>query len=380
MTSPQGFNSRLFVTGALSFIVTGMISSLNGVSLPVYVRDLGLDQGQGTVLLSLFGLGAMVTVLVGIVAARLLTLRLGLLMIAAGTGLLALEINWPLMLLGGGLAGSGFGLLAVVVNRQFLDGFGHRGPGMVGLVNGIYGLGAVVSPLLFVWAGGRPALVYAAIALLALLIVPAVQPDRSLPPGAQGLPNLRQTRMLILLFGAFCALIEVGLIGLGPTALLAGGLDGLDVARSVSAFALAYLLGRVALYWLTRHVGSDLLLLVALLGTALCTGLTLLGSPAIGFVLSGCFVSLFFPTFYVWAIAVLQDTRMGSVILCAGLTAVTVAPILLGLIVSRAGDAGLFASIALLALLLGLAYVPVMLWARRVALPGDPAMSDGPSI
>lgn len=365
MTSPQGFGSRLFLTGALSFIVTGMISSLNGVALPVYVRDLGLDQGQGTVLLSLFGLGAMLTVLLGILAARYLTLRRGLLTIAAGTALLALQLNWPLLLLGGALAGCGFGMLAVVVNRQFLAGFGDRGPGMVGLVNGVYGLGSIVSPLLFVWAGGGPALVYVAIALLALLVIPMVQPDRSLAAEPPGLPNLRQAKLLILLFNAFGAVIEVGLIGLGPTALLASGIDGLDVARLVSAFALAFLLGRLSLYWLTRHVGSDVLFLVALLGTALCTGLTVLGSPAIGFVLSGWFTSMFFPTFYVWAIGVLKDARMGSVILCAGLTAVTVAPVILGLILSVAGVGMLFMILAALALLLALAFVPTLVWARR---------------
>lgn len=366
MTSPQGFGSRLFVTGALSFIVTGMISSLNGVALPVYVRDLGVGQSQGNVLLSLFGLGAMLTVLVGIVAARHLTLRRGLLAIAVGTGLMALQLNWPLLLVGGVLTGCGFGTLAVVVNRQFLAGFGDRGPGMVGLVNGIYGLGAIVSPLLFVWVGGGPALVYAAIALLAVLVIPMVQTDHSLAAQAPGLPNLRQGRLLILLFNAVGAVIEVGLIGLGPTALLASGIDGLDVARLVSAFALAFLLGRLALYWLTRHVGSDILFLVALLGTALCTGLTVLGSPAIGFVLSGLFTAMFFPTFYVWAIGVLKDPRMGSVILCAGLTAVTVAPILLGLILGIVGEQMLFVVLAAVALVLALAFVPTLLWARRI--------------
>ncbi len=368
MTSVPVFNSRLFLTGALSFIATGMLASLFGVALPFYVQRFGLTEGQGTVLLSLYGLGAFLTVVAGIFASRLLTLRRGLVAIAAGVGLLALQWHWGLMLLGGALAGIGLGVLAVVVNRQFLASFGARGPGMVGMVNAIFGLGAIISPLLFVWVGGLPALVFGGIGVLALLTLPMVQPDQSLAAEAPGMPRLAQWPLLILGFNMLSAVIEVGLIGLGPTTLIAGGLDGLDAARLVSAFSVCFLLGRLSLYWLTRFVGADLLFLVSLTGTALCMGLSASGWPATGFVLAGGFIGMFFPTFYVWAIGVLGDARMGSVILCAGLSAVTICPIILGLILGRTGVDALFAIMAGLAAVLALTFVPTMLWARRAAL------------
>ncbi len=373
MTSTPGFGSRLFLTGALAFIATGMLSSLFGVALPVYARSFGLSEGQGTVLLSLYGLGAFLTVVVGIFAARLLTLWRGLIAIAAGVGLLALQLNWLLMLIGGGLAGIGLGMLAVVVNRQFLASFGARGPGMVGMVNAVFGLGAIISPLVFVWAGGLPALVFAGIGVLALLTLPIVQPDRSLAAETAGLPHLAQWPLLILVFNVFSAMIEVGLIGLGPTALMANGIDGFDAARLVSAFSVCFLVGRLSLYWLTRLVGSDLLFLLSLTGTALCMGLSAAGLPAIGFVLAGGFIGMFFPTFYVWAIGVLKDARMGSVILCAGLSAVTVCPVILGLILEATGQGALFAIMAIVAGLLALAFLPTLIWARR---GGQTKLSD----
>ena len=368
MTPTPGFNLRLFLTGAMSFIATGMLASLFGVALPVYVGQFGLTEGQGTVLLSLYGLGAFLTVVAGIFASRLLTLRRGLVAIALGVGLLALQWHWGLMLLGGGLAGMGLGVLAVVVNRQCLASFGARGPGMVGMVNAIFGLGAIISPLVFVWVGGLPALVFGGIGVLALLTLPLVQADQSLAAEAPGMPRLAQWPLLILLFNMLSAMIEVGLIGLGPTALIAGGLDGLDAARLVSAFSVCFLAGRLSLYWLTRNVSSDLLFLVSLAGTALCMGLSAAGWAATGFVMSGVFIGMFFPTFYVWAIGVLRDARMGSVILCAGLSAVTICPIILGLILNQTGVAALFVIMAGLAAMLALAFVPVLIWARRTAV------------
>lgn len=366
MSAAPSFNARLFLSGALAFMTTGMLSSLFGVALPAYVHGFGLSEGQGTLLLSLYGLGAFLAVVAGIFVARLLTLRRGLAAIALGVGLLALQWHWGLMLLGGALAGIGLGALAVVVNRQFLANFGVRGPGMVGMVNAVFGLGAIISPLVFVWAGGLPALVFGGIGLLALLTLPLVQPDRNLAAEVPGMPHLAQWPLLILVFNLFSAVIEVGLIGLGPTALIASGIDGFDAARLVSAFSVCFLLGRLSLYWLTRIVGSDLLFLTALAGTAGCMALSASLSPAAGFVLAGGFIGMFFPTFYVWAIGVLQDTRMGSVILCAGLSAVTLCPVILGLILGIIGQRALFGIMAGLAAVLALAFVPTLLWARRI--------------
>jgi MFS transporter, FHS family, glucose/mannose:H+ symporter len=365
MSISSGFGSRLFLSGALSFIATGMLSTLFGVALPGYVDRFDLSDSQGTVLLGLYGFGALLTVLTGLFAAGLLTLKRGLAALTVGVSLIALELNWPMMLLGSWIAGVGLGMLAVVVNRDFLAGFGSRGAGMVGLGNAVYGIGAIAAPLIFVWVGGLPALVFAGIGVLALLTLPIVERDNGFKTEAHGMPHLLQWPLLILVFNMVAAVIEVGLIGLGPTALIASGIDEFEAARLASAFSVLFLFGRLSLYWLTSYAGSDLLFLISLGGTALCSGLSAMGWPAMGFVMAGWFIGMFFPTFYVWAIRVLKDPRMGSAILCAGLSAVTVCPVILGLILEQTGVGALFGIMAVLAALLALAFVPTLLWARR---------------
>jgi MFS family permease len=150
------FASRLFLSGTLAFFVAGMLPALHGVALPVWTQAYRLDEGEGGTLLAGNGLGALLAVLSGVWGLPGLGLRTGLSVLAAGATLLALSPSWPLTLLGGLVGGFGFGLLTTSVNRAFLGGFGARGPGMVGLVNAVYGIGAILSPLLFLLPPGRP--------------------------------------------------------------------------------------------------------------------------------------------------------------------------------------------------------------------------------
>lgn len=370
MPISSGFGSRLFLTGALAFVVTGMLSALFGLVLPIYDQRFGLGENGGTLLLSIYGLGAFMTVVAGLFNAQLLTLRGGLAALALGIGLMALQISWPMILLGGGLAGVGFGMVAVEVNRQFLADFAERGPGMVAVVNAVFGLGSIISPFLFTWAGGGVGLVFAGIALLAVVVVPMVLPDKRAGQRPTGInlapPNLRQWPLLILAFNSLSAVVEVGLIGLGPSALLAAGLDTVSVAHLMSAYALFFLLGRLGLYWLTRIFAIDLLFLIALTGSGLALGIAAAGWPSLGFVLSGAFTALYFPTFYVWAIGVLGDARMGSAILCSGLAMVSICPVALGLILDQIGLGQLFILLGGLGLALAAAFVPTLFWARRI--------------
>jgi hypothetical protein len=88
------------------------------------------------------------------------------------------------------------------VNRRFLQEFGPRGPGMVSLVNGVYGAGAILSPLLFLAAGSAPPAVFWATALLAALAMALSRPE-PFRATAAGLPTLTPRLLLLLLnFGS----------------------------------------------------------------------------------------------------------------------------------------------------------------------------------
>ncbi|HVG47781.1 MAG TPA: hypothetical protein VM899_06555, partial [Rubellimicrobium sp.] len=172
-----GFASRLFLSGALAFLTAGAGPALYGVALPVWSNRFGLAAGEAGAILSAGGAGALVAVLGGLAGLPGLGLRLGLATVALGTTLLALAPSWGFLLAAGFVAGLGFGQVMAAVNRAFLRGFGERGPGMVGLVNAVYGLGAIGSPLLFLAAGGCPPAVYLAIAALAATALLALAPS-----------------------------------------------------------------------------------------------------------------------------------------------------------------------------------------------------------
>ena len=363
-----GFASRLFLSGTLAFFVAGMVPALHGVALPVWSGAFGLAQGEGGTLLAANGAGALLAVLSGVFGLPGLGLRTGLAVLAPGATVLALGGSWPLTLLGGFVAGFGFGLLTTSVNRSFLAGFGSRGPGMVGLVNAVYGLGAILSPLLFLLAGAAPRLAFGTVAALALTALALALRDAA--PPARGLPDLRQRRLLVTLFIFGNGLIEGISVGFGASALTDAGLAAQTAARLTSGFFVAYLLARLALYWIAGRVAPARLFLLGTGGAGLAMGLAALGAPGPGYVLAGAFVGMIFPAFYVWAIGILgEDPRMTAMILTVALLGGALAPIALRPILAQTGEAAVFWIVAAVGLSLAALFGALHRRAEALAAP-----------
>lgn len=345
---------RLLASGGLAFFLLGMLPALFGVALPVWAGAFGLAPGEGGTLFATYNAGAVAAVAAGIAGVPGLAMRPALLAVALGAAALAAGAAWGHLLAGGFLAGLGYGVLAAAVNRRFLAEFGSRGPGMVSLVNGVYGLGAILSPLLFLWAGGAPAAVFWAAALLAALAVALAGPE-PLRASARGLPPLTP-RLLVLLVNFGAVALEAALIGLGAAALVAQGLAEPAAARLVSAFFALFVAARLLLAAASHRLPPDLTVLGGVAGIAACCALAALGSPAWGFVLSGAFAAVCFPAFFVWATRLLgPDPRMGSAILASGLLAGTLGPLALRPILGSVGEEGLFWILACFATLLAAA-------------------------
>ena len=351
------FPIRLFVSGLAGFTLIGAVPALYGVALPHYGRVFGLADGEASLLLGAHGTGALAAVVGGMFGLSWLTFRLSLGLIAIGAAIMATEAQFVLLLGGAAIIGAGFGLISAIVNQRFLAGFGARGPGLLGMVNAIYGLGAILSPILFVWAGGAPWIVFAGIAVTACALVALAEPGGR-RAAATGLPDLRQRKFGVLVFIFLAVVIEVALFGFGPSALIAQGATEFGAARLTSGFFAAFLLGRLSLYWLTRWCGADLLFLLSISGVVVTCGLAAAGWQASGFVASGAFIGMAFPAFYVWGTSLLgTDGRIGAAILAAGLVGGAAAPSLLHFIIGRSGIDALFLILALLALSMA-----VMLW------------------
>ena len=362
-----GFASWLFASGGMAFLLMGMLSALYGVALPVWSGIFGLTEGEGGNFLAVNSAGAFLAVLAGLFGLPILSLRLGLVLLASGMALMAPEWSWALTLAGGLVAGTGFGMLAAVANRRFLSDFGHRGPGMLGIGNAISGLGAIASPLLFLAAGGRLGLIFWMVGALAVLTFALAPADPNAPP-PRGLPNLRQPRALILGFGLFAVGLEVSLTGFGASALIDLGFSEANAARLTSAYFAAYLATRLSLYWVTRRVAPGALVLVGLGGTAVCIGAAALGAPAWGFVLAGGFVGITFPSLFAWATNLLgSDPRMSSAILTLCLLGATLGPVTLRPMLAIRGEDAVFGIMAILGVILAVGFAIVLRLGAREA-------------
>ena len=357
MPAYPGFASRLFVSGMASFVLIGILGAAYGVALPAFTRQHDLGPGAASLILTVHSTGGVLAVLAATAGVPGLGARTALALMAAGAALIALAPVWSLTLAGGFVAGAGFGLIATHVNRMFLTGFGPRGPGMVGLVNAVSGVGLIAGPLVFLWVGGVPALLFGGIAVFSAVLIPVFAADAAdLPDGPRGLPNMLQPKMGILVLNLLSVCLEAAIAGLGVSALIVLGRGEGEAATLASVFFAAFLVSRLSLYWLTRLAGPAYLFLIGTIGTAAAAGLAALGWHATGYVLSGLFIGMAFPSFYVWGARVLgPDPRMSAAMLLAGLSGGAVGPLVFGAVLAVTGLEWLFATVAVLALLLSLA-------------------------
>jgi fucose permease len=369
MSAYPGFASRLFISGSLSFVLIGVLGAAYGVALPAFARDFDLGPGAAGLILTVQALGAVAAVLAQLAGVPGLSSRLAIALIALGTGIIALGPTWIVTMGGGVVAGAGFGLIATHVNRDFLTGFGPRGPGMVGLVNAVSGIGLIVGPLIYVWAGGSPRILFGGIAVLALAIIPLFPAGAGAQDGPRGLPPLWQPRMGVLGLNLWSVALEGALGGLGVTALIAIGWGEPQAAQLASGFFAAFLVARLSLYWLTRVLDNAHIYLLGVAGTAVAAGLAAAGFTGFGHVLSGATIALCFPAFFVWGARVLgPDPRMSAAMLLSGFIGGALGPLIFGAIVAVVGLPNLYLTIAFgagaLALVLAAAIAP----ARRLIL------------
>jgi MFS transporter, FHS family, glucose/mannose:H+ symporter len=373
MPKPAGFLSRLFVSGTAAFVLIGVLGAIYGVALPAFTRLYGLDTGSASLILTTHALGGVLSVIVAVAGVRGLGARTSMVLMAMGTGLVALTPGWPLTLLGSLIAGAGFGLIVTHVNRSFLMGFGQRGPGMVGLVNGISGIGLIVGPLLYVWSGGSVTLVFAGIAVSSLSILALFTVDKSGEQKSEGAPYVLHWRMAILLLNFVSVSLEMALSGLGASALISLGWSENAAAMLASGFFAAFLISRLAMYWLTQFITAERLFLIGTIGTIAACLMAAAGMEAVGYVIAGGFVGLAFPSFFVWGAQILgPEPRMSAAILLSGLSGAAFGPFIFGALLSRIGLPQLFLSVAVIASILAVAILFSFGPASRAALPTTP--------
>ncbi len=373
MTPQNGFASPLFISGSIAFMLIGVIGTSYGIVVPALARSFGIAEGVAGLVVTANSMGATLTVALMTLGVIALTTRAALVLIALGGGLIAAGAGWALTLAGAAVCGLGYGVIAVRVNRDFMLGFGARGPGMVALVNGISGIGAVVAPLIWLAAGSRAGILFAVIAGLALLTLPLYRaaPDAAPEPARPaGLPRFTAGRVGFISLNGLSCILESSISGFAAAALLAMDIAPNLTAQLVSGYFAAFLIARLSLYYLSRLIAPEWLFLIGTIGTAACMTVAMTLWPAGGYVAVGAFVGIAFPSFYVWGNRVLHgDGRMMSAILMTGLMGWVVGPVLFGAALDRLGMEQLFAGIAIGAAALAVVVLAVILRAGRRPAP-----------
>ncbi|MBE1488183.1 MFS transporter [Plantactinospora soyae] len=390
----------LAVYGAVTaFAMIGLQQALYGPAIPQLRAEHGITAAGAAAALSVHFAGAILGVLAMPLARRFGVpdgrfMSWSLVGVAVGCLAFPLAPGWPLALLAAFVAGVGFGGLDGGVNQIFTEVYAEGGHGMLNLLHGCFGVGAVAGPIAIGLLPGY-GWSFVGCALLALLAVPALRTAsgaRSAPTTAAGTPPapLAARRRLgslggmvslgFLLFFMLHVGLETGAAGWETTHLIATGLSESTAATATSGFWLAFTASRFAVVPLCRHYSARAIVIA-------CTGLTVLAATAtlldglapIAYALLGVAVGPLFPTGLAW-LAQHRPALTPTVVALSMVGGIALPPAI-GLAVNGFGPAAIAWAMIILAVA-GLGTVIGLARVRRTGLPvAAPAVeADAPQI
>jgi MFS transporter, FHS family, glucose/mannose:H+ symporter len=391
-TAQPGPRARrlLMALGMMAFLQLGGLQAAYGPSFAAFQarHGVGLDTVGASVGAHFFG------GFVGVIAAGLLLIRFGYrpllvlasLLMAFGAAAVALAPAWGMVLVGAAVIGLGYGLSVVLINFLFARAFAPRGAAAVNLINGAFGVGAVLWPALvgLVTAAlvarsadglqGVTPVVFGVSALLATGLAVAVTRVPwlpSMPPAGrrvwQGRPPVAAAALFSALLFVYVA-SEVSASSWSPTHVAAQS-DAARGALAASLFWIGMTAGRfLAAFFAHRLRPRDLVWASSAAGLV---GLLLAGLPGMalpGYVLAGLALGPVFPTSVVWLQQRFGERaeQVGSLALAAGNLGPVLGAPAVGLAVASLGAEAIPVILALVVGLL-LAIVSLAWWGERRA-------------
>jgi hypothetical protein len=335
--------------GFAAFALAGALQALYGPSVPALSRLHGILPSEAGAIVGAHSAGGLAGLLLNMAWAGI-TGRRALLLVATGAAVMAVAPVWALALAGAALIGAGSALGAAVYNRRFLEELEARGPRMLGLLNAVFGVGAVIGPLVFVALGGTIAPAYGILAAVALgLALFAPRGAAPVAPRPDFAAVLRRPGLLAL--GGLGVGLELTLAGLGPAALVAGGMTETRAALWAATFFGAFLATRVALWWLADRIAPLRLLAASFALAGLACAAAALGAQGPAYAVAGGAVALLFPAYFVAAARRLGGgERMTALIVAAAYLGGTVVPAATATVLGQVGIGWLFALTAPVAL------------------------------
>ena len=363
--SEQLVTPRMAITGLLSFILIGGSQALYGPSLPSFTLRFGLEIGTVGIAISVHNAGAVLGILSAIPITHYPALarrRVGVSMVFLTFGALLVGYSpyWLLTIGGIFLIGLAYGSLAIGINSLFAVGFGSRSPSMVNLLNAVFGIGAILSPLMFLLFPTRPQITFLVLAAVGGLIIPLAFKLDDRVPAQPVARDKAQNRTLLFAFVVLLGLgggIEASTVGYAATYLIATGTSIETAATITSLLFLTFTLARLAAIPLSIRFSSAQIVM----GCISVTAVLLLASHSaalapITITLLGASLGVFFPNGFNWISDVFGASNSTTLIFAGGLSGGVVVPFIIARMTASFGERTIFSIIlvvSLLALLTG---------------------------
>ncbi|MFC7728502.1 MFS transporter [Actinomadura keratinilytica] len=293
----------------VSFVVIGALQAMYGPAVPAMRERFGLSSGEVGLALSVHFVGALLGVLCTPRLRRVgnrLFLVSALTTIAVGCLGFAAAPVWPLALAAAFVAGIGFGWIDVGVNELFIEFYGADSTGVLNLLHGNFGVGAVLGPLLVGALPGRNYMwAFVVCAVLSLAVLASVGSvsggPRTAPTGDVRWAAVGRMTALFMIFFVLHVGVESGIGGWETSHLVSLGWATGSAAMATSTFWLAMTAVRFAISPVARHFTAQSILMASI--AVMTAGLVLAHwGPAapVGYFLAGLGVGPLFPTGLVW--------------------------------------------------------------------------------
>ncbi|ABF45203.1 MULTISPECIES: MFS transporter [Deinococcus] len=353
--APPRLSAGLLASGAAAFFTLGVLQAMYGAAFPLFQARYGVGAAVVGWVASAHFLGSAVAPPVAGVALTRCSVRTvvlaAVLVLAAGVSVVALAPTWLLAVAGALVGGLGLGGVSAALNAAYAS-IGTRA---VNLVNAVFGVGSVLSPLLVAALGSAslawPFLVVAVLSLGTLGVVRMWNVPDLRPPEWSGEATRPGVRLALfaLLIGLYVGL-EVGF-----GAWLARPLEALTTARPALVLS-GYWAGLTAGRVLTGLLGGRFAPSRLVLGAAVLTTLAAFAAtqPVLApgaYVLAGLTLSPIFGTTLAWVARSLPARRV-PYLLVAGSLGGVLAPAALGLLYAHWGPGAVPLALAALGLAL----------------------------
>jgi fucose permease len=344
----------------------GATVAIYGPTIPAFRSTFHITAAAAGLLLSGHFVGSLAgTLSPSVLPGRLRSPRLvaGASVVCFALGCLAIAAapTWPGAVAGAVVEGAGWGGLVIVFNSLFSSGFGPRSPAMLTLLNAVYGIGAIIGPVMAgLLAAGhfRGPFLTAGIAALVLLPLTVALPRTELPRiphvGAQALSATRLPLVLVAFMAALFLYggLEAGIGAWMATHLIATGLSVAAAATATSLFWAAYTTGRLMAASLSVVVTPPQLVIACVGAVSVLVLLARIGPAApVVYTVCGLLVGPIFPMSLAWSARVFHASqRITALIISGDLLGGVLLSFLLGrLITATAPDAVPFAFAAMAA-------------------------------